>query len=120
MSSFNETILIGNLVANAELHYTEGGTSIANFTLAVNSKMKEREEVLFMPCVVFGKLSDVVVKYTQKGKSILVTGRLVEEKWENTEGQKRSKIKLYVTQLRLLGSSSSPDSETTPETKKQF
>lgn len=103
MANFNLTVLMGNLTADAELHYTDSGTAIANFTMAVNTKYGEREETLFMSCVTFGKLSDIVVKYTQKGKSVLVSGRLVQEKWENTEGQKRSKIKLYVDKLQLLG-----------------
>jgi single-strand DNA-binding protein len=117
MASYNEAILMGNLTADPELKYTTGGTSLCNFNLAVNNKMKDREEVLFMPCVVFGKLSEVVIKYCSKGKNILVNGRLVEERWENDEGQKRSKIKLYVNQLRLLGS---PNTADTPEPKEEF
>jgi single-strand DNA-binding protein len=110
MSNFNESILLGNLTADPELHHTTGGTSIAN-------KSGDREETLFMQCVAFGKLAEIVIKYTQKGKKVLVSGRLVQENWETDEGAKRSKIKLYVNQLRLLGS---PNTADTPEPKEEF
>lgn len=104
MGSFNNTVLMGNAVAEPELHYTGSGTEVANFSIAVNTKRGERERVLFLPCVVFGKLAEISVKYIQKGKNILVSGELVQEQWENDEGQKRSQIKLYINQLQLLGS----------------
>ena len=103
MANFNQSVLMGHMVADAELHYTDGGTAIANFTIAVNSKYGEREETLFMPCVAFGKITDIIVKYTNKGKNVMVTGRLVEERWETEEGNKRSRMKLYVDRLQLLG-----------------
>lgn len=117
MSNFNESILLGNLTSDPELHHTTGGISIANFTVAVNNKSGDREETLFMRCVAFGKLAEIVIKYTQKGKKVLVSGRLVQENWETDEGAKRSTIKLYVNQLRLLGS---PNSSGTAETKEEF
>lgn len=109
MGSFNECILMGNLTRDAELHYTDSGSAVANFSLAVNSKVGDREEVLFMPCVVFGKIADVVIKYTHKGKNIMVAGRLVLDRWTNSEGEKRSQVKLYVRTLQLLGSPNKPD-----------
>lgn len=109
MANYNQAILIGNLTAEPNLNYTQSGTPVANFTVAVNSKFGEREETLFMSCVVFGKLADVVVKYCPKGKNVLVTGRLVLESWTTAEEQKRSQIKLYVSQLQLLGSASKED-----------
>ena len=109
MANFNETILLGNLTKDAELSYTNSGSGVANFSIAVNNKAGEREETLFMPCVVFGKLADVVIKYTQKGKSVMVAGRLVQEKWTNADGDKRSAIKLYVRTLQLLGQPTKKD-----------
>jgi len=103
MGNYNQTILMGNLTKEPELHYTQSGASVASFDIAVNTKYGEKEETLFMPCVVFGKLADIVVKYAPKGKNVLVTGRLVLESWTNAEEQKRSKIKLYVNSLQLLG-----------------
>jgi len=104
MSNYNLCVLMGNLTGEAELHHSTGGTAIASFTIATNSKRGDNEEVLFMSCVTFGKLAEIVIKYTSKGKKVLVDGRLVQEKWETDDGGKRSKIKLYVNQLRLLGS----------------
>lgn len=109
MSNYNLCVLVGNLTADAELHHSTGGTVIANFTIATNNKRGDKEEVLFMSCVTFGKLAEIVIKYTQKGKKVLVDGRLVEEKWETNDGDKRSRIKLYVNQLRLLGSPNTTD-----------
>ncbi len=103
MPNFNKAILIGHLVKEPEMRTTPSGTSVANFTIATNRKYKEQEETLFMDCVAFGKLGDVIGNYTFKGAAILVEGRLRQERWEK-DGQKFSKIKLIAEQIQLLSS----------------
>jgi len=102
-ANYNQFIGAGNLTRDPEMKYTGSGTPVVNFSLAVNNPVSTKDEVLFIECVAFGKLAEVITEYTTKGKNILVSGRLVLESWTTDEGAKRSKIKLYVSAMQLLG-----------------
>ena len=54
-------------------------------------KEGNRKEPMFIDFIVFEKTKDNLVKYTQKGSQILIDGDLNLERWENSEGEKRSK-----------------------------
>ncbi len=103
---FNKVILIGNLTRDPELRYTPQGTSVCNFSLAVNRKYKQgeemTEEVTFINIVVFGKQADTCGQYLNKGSSVLVEGRLQERRWETDDGQKRSKHEVVAQNIRFM------------------
>ena len=103
---FNKVILIGNLTRDPEMRYTPQGTSVCNFGIAVNRKYKQgdemKEEVTYINVVVFGKQADTCGQYLNKGKSVLVEGRLQERRWETEEGQKRSKHEVVAENIRFL------------------
>lgn len=103
---FNKVILIGNLTADPELRYTAQGTPVATFRLAVNSRFKtgdeKKEEVLFIPVVVFGKQAEPCSQYLTKGRPALVEGRLREKKWEH-EGQQKSRVEVMAASVRFIG-----------------
>lgn len=103
---FNRVILIGNLTRKPELRMTGGGTPVATLTLAVNSRYTQggesKEETLFMDCTVFGKQAETVEQYLDKGRSVLVEGRLQEQRWER-EGVKHSKMVVIANNVRFLG-----------------
>jgi len=89
---FNKIILIGNLTRDPEIRYTPGGVAVATVPIAVNSRYKQgeelKEETLFIDAVVFGKQAETCTQYLNKGRTVLVEGRLRERRWEY-EGQKR-------------------------------
>ena len=103
-ANYNYVCLAGNLTKDPEMKYTNSGTPVVNFDLAVNNPISSQDEVLFISCVAFGKLAEVITQYTSRGKNILVSGRLVLESWTTDEGVKRSKIKVYLSSMQLLGS----------------
>ena len=104
--SYNKCIFIGNITRDAELRYTPQGTAVASFNIAVNDKYKSNGEmktdVLFLECVMFGKRAESVSPYLLKGTQVLVDGKLKEEKWEKN-GEKKSKMKLMLNDVQLLG-----------------
>ena len=104
---YNKIILIGNLTKDPELRYTPQGTAVASFTLAVNSRIKSKdeskEEVLFMDVVVWGKQGEVVSQYLSKGRQALVEGRLRERKWEGQDGQQKRRMEVVADSVRFLG-----------------
>jgi len=112
MSDVNRVVLIGRLVRDPELKSTNAGTYFCKFTLASNRTIFQKEgenkdEVGFFDCVAWGKLAEVVSKYTQKGKRVSVDGSLRFSSWESAEGKKQSKVEIYVENLQFLESSRS-------------
>lgn len=111
MANFNKVILAGNLTRDPQLRYlpTANQTAVVDFGLAVNHRWRtpqgeDREEVLFIDCTCFGKQAETINKYCQKGKPILVEGRLKYETWDDKEGGgKRSKHKVVVDGFQFLG-----------------
>src|SRR5438874_2526989 len=109
MANFNKVILAGNLTRDPQLRYLPSQTAVVDFGLAVNHKWRtaqgeDREEVLFIDCTCFGKQAETINKYCQKGKSLLVEGRLKYETWDDKEsGAKRSKHKVVVDGFQFLG-----------------
>jgi single-strand DNA-binding protein len=109
MANFNKVILLGNLTRDPQLKYLPSQMAVVDFGLAVNHKYKtstgeDREEVCFIDCTAFGKGAEVINQYCQKGKQLLVEGRLKYETWEDKQGGgKRSKHKITVDSFQLLG-----------------
>jgi len=103
---FNKVILMGNLTRDPEIRYTPQGTSVCNFSLAVNRKYKQGEEikkeVTYIDIVTFGKQAETCGQYLNKGSGVLVEGRLQERRWETEEGQKRSKYEVVAQTVRFL------------------
>ena len=90
MSSYNKTILIGNLTRDPELRYTPSGTAIAKINLAINHKYRTqsgetREEVTFVEVDAFGQQAETIGQYVKKGRPLLVEGRLKMDQWEDKQ-----------------------------------
>ncbi|MCX7988040.1 MAG: single-stranded DNA-binding protein [Thermodesulfovibrio sp.] len=102
---FNRIILIGNLTRDPEIRYTPSGVAVATVPIAVNSRYRQgdemKEETLFIDAVVFGKQAEVCTQYLNKGRTVLVEGRLRERRWEY-EGQKKSKFEIIASNIRFL------------------
>ncbi len=118
---FNKVIMVGNLCADPELRYTAQGTPVCNLRLAVNEKVKSgdewKDEVLFIGVTVWGKQGEACAQYLDKGKQVLVEGRLKENSWE-TDGQKRTKMEIVANQVKFLDGKPKeevPDEETDVE-----
>lgn len=69
----NKVILTGRLTKDVDLRILKDGSSIGNFTVAIN---RGKELTDFIPVTVFGKTAEFVSKYFKKGSLINVDGRL--------------------------------------------
>jgi len=110
MASFNRVILVGNLTRDIELKYTPGGTGVTEIGMAVNDRRKNSngewvDEVTFVDVTLWGRTAEVASEYLSKGAPILVEGRLKLDTWE-TEGQKRSKLRVICERMQMLGGAS--------------
>ncbi|MBX6333793.1 single-stranded DNA-binding protein [Candidatus Saccharibacteria bacterium] len=104
---FNKVILMGNLTRDPEVRTTPSGQSVASFSLAVNRTWRgadgeQHESVSYIDCVAWGKTGEIIAQYTQKGRPLLVSGRLEQRSWEQ-DGQKRSKLEVIVEDFNFVG-----------------
>ena len=103
----NHVTLIGRLTKDPEVRYTQSGTPVGTFTLAVDRRVQKDKpkEADFIPCVVWGNLaSGVVNNYCYKGKQIAVEGRVQVRSYDAKDGSKRYVTEVVVNELELLGS----------------
>jgi len=107
VASFNRVILMANLTRDPELRYTGGGTAVCSLSLAVNRRVKKgdrwEEEASFFDIVVFGKIAENSAEYLAKGRPVLVEGELVQRRWDDQEGRKRSKVEVVANTVQFLG-----------------
>lgn len=118
----NKVILIGRLTKDPETRYTQSGTAVGSFTLAVDRRVKKegRPEADFIPCVVWGKLAEVVANNLIKGRKVGVEGRLQVRSYDAQDGSKRYVTEVFVNELDFcdskknsggIGSQTVPDEE---------
>ncbi len=106
---YNKSIILGNLAQDVELKATNSGKSVGSFSVAVNRKVGEKQEVSFIGCQAWDKTAEAIAKFFKKGDAILVEGRLKQESWEK-DGKKNSRIILVVEQFSFTGGKKKEDS----------
>jgi len=121
--NFNKVILAGHLTRDPEMRHTKNGDPIVNFGLAINRSWKgedgaKKEEVTFVDITAFGVQGETISKYVQKGRPLLVEGRLKLDQWEDKEtGKPQSKLKVVLERFSFLDSKQEEEQETAPEPK---
>lgn len=113
MPSFNHVQLIGHLTRDIELR-AAGGTPVCDNALAINKKYKNKsgtlvEETTFVDITMWGRTAEIADEYLEKGRAICVHGELKQDTWQDKEtGAKRSKLKVTVRELVMLGGKGQP------------
>ena len=109
MANYNKVILLGNLTRDIELRYSQGGTAIAKFGLAINRRYtvngEQKEETCFVDLTAFGKQAETLNQYVGKGSPLFVEGRLEYSTWEDKDGGgKRSKLEVVIENFQFVDS----------------
>lgn len=107
----NKVILLGRLVRDPEVRYSqnENSTAIAHWTLAVDRKFKREGEpdADFISCKAFGKTAEFVEKYFKQGTKIAVEGHIQTGSYTNKDGQKVYTTDIFVEQVEFAESKGS-------------
>ena len=99
----NDIKLIGRMVRNPELINKDGGLSLCKGSIAYSKKVKNNETVSYFDFVCFDKTAELVSKYYDKGDLIVVeSGELKQNRWEDKNGNKRSKIEIIINKVFFL------------------
>lgn len=111
MAGYNRVVLVGNLTRDPEYKQLTSGQAICRLGLATNRQFKNRQtgsmvqEVCFIDIDVWGAQAESCKQYLQKGRSILVEGRIKFDTWEDQAGGTRSKHSIVADRIVFLSSS---------------
>ena len=108
MANFNKVFLMGNLTRDPEIRYTQSGTAVCKFGLAVNRSFKrqdgqQQDETCFVDITAFGRQGEVISEYCSKGRPLFVEGRLHFNQWQDQSGNRRSKLEVTLEGFQFLG-----------------
>ena len=119
MASLNKMTIIGNLGADPEVRYLDGGAVVATFNVATTEKYTNRngekvEQTEWFRVELWNEQAKVAEKYLKKGNSVYVEGRLRTELWTDKEGKERTSLKVRASVMQLLGSPNSDRQDDSP------
>src|SRR5258707_14937584 len=108
MASYNRVIFVGNLTRDPELKQVGTG-NVCRLSVASNRQFKNKmgvmqQEVCFIDVDVWGPQAETSHQYLQKGRPVLIEGRLKFDSWNDAEGQKRSKHSIVADRVVFLSS----------------
>lgn len=111
----NKIVLQGRLCKDPELRYTQSGTAVTSFTLAVerDGKNKETGEKAtdFIDCVAWRNTAEFAANYFSKGRMAVVEGRLQIRDWTDKDGNRRKSAEILVGSLYFGDSKNSTGKE---------
>lgn len=108
VAGYNRIIMIGNLTRDPEYKQLPSGQAVSRLGLATNRQYRNKQtgsmvqEVCFIDIDVFGPQAESCRQYLQKGRSVLIEGRLKFDTWETAEGQTRSKHSIVADRVVFL------------------
>lgn len=107
----NKVILVGNLGADPEIRYTQGGTAVASFSVATGEEWTDKQtgekqqRTEWHNCTAWGKTAEIIGEYAKKGRQVYVEGSNRTEKYTGKDGIERYTTKIRVDVFQLLGAS---------------
>ena len=113
----NNVVLTGRLTKDVDLKYTQSGTAVGTFTLAVDPQFKNAQgekETDFVNVVIWKKSSEALANYTRKGSLIGITGRIQTRNYENQQGQRVFVTEVVAEGFTFLESKNSQNGQQSP------
>ncbi|MDP3764226.1 MAG: single-stranded DNA-binding protein [bacterium] len=104
--NLNKIFVLGNLTRDPEVRSLPSGGSVASFAVATNRVWNDKngqkqQDTQFHNVVVFGKMADICAKYLNKGKMVLVEGRIQNRSWDAPDGTKKYRTEIVAEGIQL-------------------
>ena len=105
----SKIILIGNLGKDPEMKYTQQGTPVTSFSVAVGRVLKtpdgqQTEQTDWYRVSAWRKLAEFTNEYLRKGSKVYVEGRLSTREWQGQDGQMRTSLEVDASEVIMLDS----------------
>lgn len=109
-NDLNQCNFIGRLGKDPEMRYMPDSSAVANLSLAIGSKWKDKatgencESTEWVKAVAFGKLAEIIGEYLKKGSQIYLSGRVRTRKWQDSNGVDKWTTEIVADKMQMLGS----------------
>jgi single-strand DNA-binding protein len=114
---FHKIIFVGNLGRDPELRYMPDGQAVTNLNVACNRRWnnnvsgEQEEETTWYRVSVWGKQAEACNEYLEKGRQVLVEGRLKPDSatggprlWTRQDGSVGASFEVVASSIQFLGS----------------
>ena len=98
--------IVGNLTADPDMRYTQTGVAVAAFTVASTPRVFDRQagewrdgDTLFLRCSAWRSMAEHANESLRRGMRVIVTGRLRQRNYEDSEGNKRTTFEVDVEEV---------------------
>jgi single-strand DNA-binding protein len=105
----NSVILVGRLTRDPDLRRTSTGKAVCSFDIAISRRMKDSStgqwkdaDPTFVPIIVWGDQAERCGERLKKGVPVHVEGRLQTNKWEGSDGVKKSRLEVIASRVQFL------------------
>ena len=104
----NKVQLIGHVGQEPEIKTLESGKKLAKITLATNDvyyndKKEKITDTQWHNLAAWGKTAEIIENFVNKGKEIMIEGKITYNNWEDKNGDKRYSTEIVINELLLLG-----------------
>ncbi|MBN1919622.1 MAG: single-stranded DNA-binding protein [Anaerolineae bacterium] len=119
---YHKVTIVGHLGKDPEMRYTPDGTPVTTFSVASSRKWSntdgsQGEETVWFRITVWRRQAETAAQYLQKGRLVLVEGRLTPDKatggprvWTGQDGTPRASFEITAENIRFLGGRTEGDS----------
>ena len=101
----NSVALTGRLTKPVDLRYTQSGTAVGSFTIAVDRQFRSangERETDFINCAIWRKSAENFANFTHKGSLVGIEGHIQTRTYDNAQGQKVFVTEVIVENFALL------------------
>lgn len=113
-NDINRVVLSGRLTRDADVTVTPSGFVIIKIAVAANRSRKQGddwvEEGHFFDATIYGRRGEALQNYLKKGQRIFLEGKLKQDRWEQPDGSKRSRVSIDIDEISLEGGRSTQES----------
>jgi single-strand DNA-binding protein len=118
---YQKYVAIGHLGQEPTCKYTPSGTTVANFSIAIDESYKDKSgnkvsKTEWVNIVAWEKLAELANEYLKKGSLVLIEGKLQTRSWsDQSTGEKKYKTECVASTIKFLDKK-----ESKPETEEPF
>ncbi len=111
---YQKLLIIGRLGKDPEMRFTPNGQAVTSFSVATDRQYSDQagkpvKETVWFRVSAWGKLAETCNNFLQKGKMVMVEGRLtVDQKtggpriWTAQDGTPRASLEMVATTVKFL------------------
>lgn len=95
---------VGRIGRDAEQRYTQSGTAVAGFPVAVDVGFGDNKQTLWLDCSLWGKRAEGgLIQYLTKGQQVHVVGEIGTREFQKRDGTAGFAVTLKIVEIDLAG-----------------